>query len=71
MGLVRKHDKIMVLRTDSPAGFPQSKQEHAALLDAQLAELSLAADRFDAPAIKQTLRAIVPEYLPQDTASIL
>ena len=66
-----KHDKIMVLRTDSPAGFPPSKREQDALLDAQLAELSVAADRFDAPAIKQTLRAIVPEYLPQDTASIL
>jgi hypothetical protein len=46
-------------------------REQDALLDAQLAELSLAADRFDAPAIKQTLRTIVPEYLPQDTASIL
>ena len=66
-----KHDKIMVLRTDPPAGFPPSRQEQNALLDAQLAELSLAADRFDAPAIKQMLRAIVPEYLPQDTVSIL
>jgi hypothetical protein len=61
----------MVLRTDSPAGFPTSKQEQDALLDAQLVELSAAADRFDAPAIKQTLRAIVPEYVPQDTASVL
>jgi FlaA1/EpsC-like NDP-sugar epimerase len=66
-----KHDKIMVLHNDSPAGFPPSKQEQNALLDAQLAELSVAADRFDAPAIKQTLRAIVPEYTPQDTASVL
>jgi FlaA1/EpsC-like NDP-sugar epimerase len=66
-----KHNKIMVLRTDSPAGFPPSKQEQDALLDAQLAELSVAADRFDAPAIKRTLRAIVPEYQPQDTASVL
>jgi FlaA1/EpsC-like NDP-sugar epimerase len=66
-----KHDKIMVLRDDSPAGFPPSKQEQNGLLEAQLAELSVAADRFDAPAIKQTLRAIVPEYTPQDTASVL
>ena len=66
-----KHDKIMVLRNDSPAGFLPSRQEQNALLDAQLAELSAAADRFDAPAIKQTLRAIVPEYQPQDTASVL
>ena len=56
----------MVLRTDSP-----SKQEQDALLDAQLVELFAAADRFDAPAIKQKLREIVPEYLPQDTASVL
>ena len=66
-----KHDKIMVLRNDSPAGFPPSKQEQDALLDAQLAELSVAADRFDALAIKQKLREIVPEYLPQDNESVL
>jgi len=67
-----KHDKIMVLHAGSPVGFPApSKQMQDALLDAQLAELSAAADRFDAPAIKQTLQAIVPEYLPQDTASVL
>lgn len=66
-----KHDKIMVLRTGSPAGFPPSKQEQHGLLEAQLAELSEAADRFDAPAIRQKFREIVPEYLPQDTASVL
>ncbi len=66
-----KHDKIMVLRNDAPAGSPASRQEQADLLDAQLAQLLAAADRFDAPAIKQQLRAIVPEYLPQETTSVL
>jgi 3-deoxy-D-manno-octulosonic-acid transferase/heptosyltransferase-1 len=42
-----------------------------ALLDRQLAELSAAADRFDAEAIRANLRAIVPEYLPQETSSVL
>lgn len=66
-----KHDKIMVLRSDSQAGFSASGEGQGAQLDRQLAELSAAADRFDAPAIKRTLRAIVPEYTPQDNASVL
>lgn len=66
-----KHDKIMVLRNNCTAGIPPSGQGQDALFDAHLAELSVAADRFDAPAIKRALRAIVPEYLPQDTASVL
>jgi FlaA1/EpsC-like NDP-sugar epimerase len=66
-----KHDKIMVLRSDFQAGFSASGEGQGTQLDQQLAELSAAADRFDAPAIKRTLRAIVPEYTPQDTTSIL
>ena len=66
-----KHEKIMVLRTDGQMGLAASGQALSALLDAQLAELYAAADRFDAPAIKQKLREIVPEYTPQDTASVL
>lgn len=66
-----KHDKIMVLRTGSPDGFPPPKQGQNRLLDMQLAELLAAADRFDGPAIKEILLEIVPEYLPQDHSSVL
>ena len=66
-----KHEKIMVLRNDGQAGLAASEQVHATLLDEQLVELYAAADRFDAPAVKQKLREIVPEYTPQDTASVL
>jgi len=66
-----KHEKIMVLRNDNQTGLAASGQALSALLDAQLAQLYAAADRFDAPAVKQKLREIVPEYTPQDTASVL
>jgi FlaA1/EpsC-like NDP-sugar epimerase len=66
-----KHEKIMVLRADSRTAFPASPEEPSLFLDAQLKELYQAADRFDAPAIKKKMRDIVPEYLLQDTASIL
>ena len=66
-----KHEKIMVLRNDSPVGLAAAGQEPATLLDEKLAGLYAAADRFDAPAVKQKLREIVPEYTPQDTASVL
>jgi FlaA1/EpsC-like NDP-sugar epimerase len=65
------HEKIMVLHADSQSGLSASRQESSALLDAQLAELYRAADRFNASAIKKKLHEIVPEYLPQDTASVL
>jgi FlaA1/EpsC-like NDP-sugar epimerase len=66
-----KHEKIMVLRADSQAVFSTSPQELSVLLDAQLKELYVAADRFDAPAIKKKMRDIVPEYVFQETASVL
>jgi FlaA1/EpsC-like NDP-sugar epimerase len=66
-----KHEKIMVLRTDGQMGLARSGQACSTLLDAQLAELYAAADRFDAPAVKQKLREIVPEYAPRDTVSVL
>jgi hypothetical protein len=61
----------MVLRSDSRTGSSAPGEGQAAQLDRQLAELSAAADRFDAPEIKRTLRVIVPEYTPQDNASVL
>ena len=65
------HEKIMVLRADSQSGLSTSRQESADFLDAQLAELYLAADRFDAAGIKKKLQEIVPEYMPQETTSVL
>ncbi|MEW6335103.1 MAG: nucleoside-diphosphate sugar epimerase/dehydratase [Thermodesulfobacteriota bacterium] len=66
-----KHDKIMVLRSDGQADRSASPQEPAFSLDARLKALQEAADRFDAPAIKKKLRDIVPEYVFQDTESVL
>jgi len=66
-----KHEKIMVLRADNQAVLSASPQEPSFSLDAQLKELYAAADRFDAPAIKKKMRDIVPEYVSQDTASVL
>ncbi len=61
----------MVLRSDGQPGLTAAGQERSALREEQLAQLYAAADRFDAPAVKQKLRAIVSEYTPQDTPSVL
>jgi FlaA1/EpsC-like NDP-sugar epimerase len=66
-----EHEKIMVLHADGQSGLSTSRQESSAKLDAQLTELYVAADRFDAAAIKKKLQEIVPEYRPQETASVL
>ncbi len=66
-----KHEKIMVLRNDGQIGHAAAGQEPLALLDLQLAELYVAANHFNASTVKQKLREIVPEYIPQDTASVL
>jgi FlaA1/EpsC-like NDP-sugar epimerase len=65
------HEKIMVLHANSQGGLSASRHEPSALFDAQLAGLSVAADRFDAAEIKKKLQEIVPEYMPQETASVL
>lgn len=64
-----KHEKILVLRTDGQVSASPSFREWSSLLDAQLKELTEAADRFDAPAIRQKLREIVPEYTPSSPSS--
>jgi FlaA1/EpsC-like NDP-sugar epimerase len=64
------HEKIMVLRADVRSGSSASRQNVSAALDAQLTELYAAADRFDAAAIKEKFREIVPEYAPQETSSV-
>jgi len=65
------HGKIMVLRANGPDSPSASREETAALLDAQLTELYEAADRLDAAAIKRKLQEIVPEYMPQQTKGVL
>ncbi|MHB8770708.1 MAG: polysaccharide biosynthesis protein [Syntrophales bacterium] len=66
-----KHEKIMVLRTDSLPGSAASGGTPGLPLETHLAQLCAAADRFDAAAIRQKLREIVPEYTPQPNASVL
>jgi FlaA1/EpsC-like NDP-sugar epimerase len=64
-----KHEKIMVLRTDSQIGVSPSLREWSALLGAQLKQLNEAADRFDGPAIRRKLQQIIPEYTPSPPSS--
>ena len=64
-----KHEKIMVLRADDRNDLSLSPRELSAFLDVRLRELHLAADRFDAPAIKRKLQEIVPEYTPSPLPS--
>ena len=66
-----KHEKIMVLRSDGQAVLSLSSRGPSYFLDEQLKELTMAADRFDAPAIKKKMQDLVPEYLFQETASVL
>ncbi len=66
-----RHEKIMVLRPDSLPGSAAPGETGAPPLEAHLAELYAAADRFDAPAIRRKLGEIVPEYSPQPNAGVL
>jgi FlaA1/EpsC-like NDP-sugar epimerase len=66
-----KHEKIMVLRSDSVREAAAPGGRPGLPLEAHLAELIAAADRFDAPAIRQKLREIAPEYTPQENPSVL
>ena len=58
------HEKIMVLRADGHAGLSPSPEEERTSLTDRLTELEAAAGRFDAAAIREKLREIVPEYTP-------
>jgi FlaA1/EpsC-like NDP-sugar epimerase len=60
-----KHEQIMVLRADGRGGLSVSPLEFSAILETKLAELSMAADRFDGQTIRRKLREIVPEYTPE------
>ncbi len=62
------HEKIMVLRrNDRLANSPEHSQELRRTFDS----LIEAAASFDAPRVKATLRAAIPEYVPSDAGSIV
>jgi len=61
-----KHEKIMVLRRDD-----ETNTTHRAQVLADLAELVSDANAHDAARIKTTLKRLVPDYTPSDTASVL
>lgn len=66
-----KHEKIMVLR---PIALHNGFKELPLFrdwLNRKLDELCEAANRFDAPSVREKLREVVPEYSPQETDGIL
>lgn len=66
-----KHDKVMVLRPNGNANGISDLRDFRAWLDGELEDLYDAARRHNAAAIKEKLRGIVAEYVPQDTQAIL
>jgi len=62
------HEKIMVLRRNEDVA---QSPEHAQQLKQTLDGLIEAAASFDAPRVKATLQAAIPEYVPSDAGSIL
>lgn len=66
-----EHDKIMLLRADDSWHGHGSQEAFRAWLESGLAGLSDAAAAFDAQRVKDILARIVPEYVPQETASAL
>jgi FlaA1/EpsC-like NDP-sugar epimerase len=66
-----KHEKILVLRTTEGGTGLEDATGPGERLNAELEKLVNVAVRHDGPAIKKILGEIVPEYTPQDAASIL
>lgn len=67
-----KHDKIMVLMSDAIRnGGGTDLEVFRQWLNGELEHLYEAANRHDAPAIKEKLKQIVCDYTPQDAESIL
>jgi FlaA1/EpsC-like NDP-sugar epimerase len=66
-----RHEKILVLRPDSDPGREGDPGVLRDRLDGGIGQLADAAARHDAPEIKRLLREIVPEYVPQDSRSVL
>jgi FlaA1/EpsC-like NDP-sugar epimerase len=66
-----QHEKIMVLRSNGSWNGWSGQEQFGAWLEQRVEELCRAAERQDGPAIKEKLQEIVPEYNPQETASML
>lgn len=65
------HDKILVLRPDPDPERLSEPDAHRRRLYGEIERLLAAADRHDAPEIKRLLRDVVPEYVPQESRSVL
>ncbi len=66
-----RHEKILVLRPDLDPGREGDPGVLRDRLDGGIGQLADAAARHDAQEIKRLLREIVPEYVPQDSRSVL
>jgi len=69
--IATKHEKIMCLSTNNCWNGYSNQDEFRLWLDIELSELYQLSSQFDAPAIKQKLHKIVPEYTPQEAHYVL
>jgi FlaA1/EpsC-like NDP-sugar epimerase len=69
--LATSHEKVMVLRSNSHSYDAKFLLETRERLEKQIDELIKDAQRHDAAVIKKKLKAIVPEYNPQENESVL
>lgn len=66
-----RHDKILVLRSSGWNGH-ENKENYEQWLNRSIAELIQIGDRHDAKGIKEKLKEIIPDYVPQmDTRCVL
>jgi FlaA1/EpsC-like NDP-sugar epimerase len=68
--IATKHEKIMCLNSNNCNGL-SNQDEFRLWLNRELSELYQISNRFDAPAIKQKLNKIVPEYTPQKAQYVM
>ncbi len=69
--ILTKHEKIMCLNSNNCWNGFSNQDEFRVWLDLELSELYQISNQFDAPAIKQKLHKIVPEYTPQEVQCVL
>lgn len=69
--LPTRHEKVMVLRSDSHLKEANDRREFREKLTKEIDELLKDAFRHDSIAIKRRLKEIVPEYSPQENEAVL
>jgi FlaA1/EpsC-like NDP-sugar epimerase len=69
--IATKHEKIMCLNSNNCWNGFSNQDKFRVWLDLELSELYQISNQFDAPAIKQKLHKIVPEYTPQEAQYVL